>query len=502
MNINTSLGIHSALSVNTLIEMRNQLSDLQRQLGTGKKADSYAGLGLDRGLTIGLRSHLSTMSGFAQTISEVDIRLKLAGEALTQLDTINRSAKSTVMQSNFALTGGTQTTDQRTASVQFDQLLSVLNTSTGGRYIFSGRSVDQPPVADSDVILNGQGSRAGLKQVIDERYQADIGLSGLGRLNINALSPTEVQLEEDVAGSPFGFKVAGITTTIPGAVIAGPAGSPPAASIDIGAVNPFAGNTIRFTLNLPDGSTRDLTLTATNAVPAGPNEFSIGVTAADTATNLQGALGAALTTFASTELAAASAVAASNDFFNFDSSNPPQRVDGPPFGSATALIDATPDNTVSWYTGDAGADSARATAVARVDQSLALSYGMRANEEGLRMAVQSIAVFAAMSFSASDPDAEARYIALKQRVTGALDGLPGKQTINDIQADVASVHTALDAAKDRHQQTQSTLQELLQQAEGVSTEEVAAKLLTLQTNLQATLQTTALLLRTNLLQYL
>jgi flagellar hook-associated protein 3 FlgL len=162
MNINTSLGIHSALSVNTLIEMRNQLSDLQRQLGTGKKADSYAGLGLDRGLTIGLRSHLSTMSGFAQTISEVDIRLKLAGEALTQLDTINRSAKSTVMQSNFALTGGTQTTDQRTASVQFDQLLSVLNTSTGGRYIFSGRSVDQPPVADSDVILNGQGSRAGL----------------------------------------------------------------------------------------------------------------------------------------------------------------------------------------------------------------------------------------------------------------------------------------------------------------------------------------------------
>ena len=36
----------------------------------------------------------------------------------------------------------------------------------------------------------------------------------------------------------------------------------------------------------------------------------------------------------------------------------------------------------------------------------------------------------------------------------------------------------------------------------MSTEEVAAKLLTLQTNLQATLQTTAMLLNTNLLQYL
>src|SRR5690554_6099708 len=101
MIINTSLGLHSALSVETLIEMRNQLNDLQRQLGTGKKSVTYAGLGLDRGLTIGLRSQLSTMAGFAQTISEVDIRLKLAGEALTQLDSISRSAKSTVMQSNF-----------------------------------------------------------------------------------------------------------------------------------------------------------------------------------------------------------------------------------------------------------------------------------------------------------------------------------------------------------------------------------------------------------------
>jgi len=502
MNINTSLGIHSALSVNTLIEMRNQLTDLQRQLGTGKKADSYAGLGLDRGLTIGLRSHLSTMAGFAQTISEVDIRLKLAGEALTQLDTINRSAKSTVMQSNFALTGGNQTTDQRTAYVQFDQLLNVLNTSSGGRYIFAGRDVDQPPVATADVIVNGQGGRAGLKQIIDERYQADIGLSGLGRLNISAPSATEVQIEEDVAGSPFGLKIAGVATTIPGAVTAGPAGSPPAASIDIGAVNPFAGNTVRFTFNLPDGTTRDLTLTATDAVPPGPNEFSIGATPADTASNLQGALTTSISKFASTELAAASAVAAANDFFNYDSSNPPQRVDGPPFGTATGLVDGTAANTVSWYTGEAGTDSARATAVARVDQSLALSYGMRANEEGLRMSVQNIAVFAAMSFSASDPDAEARYVALKQRVTGALDGMPGKQTISDIQADVAAIHTALASAKDRHQQTQSTLQQLLQQAEGVSTEEVAAKLLTLQTNLQATLQTTALLLRTNLLQYL
>ena len=54
----TGIGGSSALSLQAIADMRNQLDDLQRQLGTGKKSDSYAGLGLDRGLTVGLRSQL------------------------------------------------------------------------------------------------------------------------------------------------------------------------------------------------------------------------------------------------------------------------------------------------------------------------------------------------------------------------------------------------------------------------------------------------------------
>ena len=56
---------------------------------------------------------------------------------------------------------------------------------------------------------------------------------------------------------------------------------------------------------------------------------------------------------------AASAVAAGNDFFNTDASHPPQRVDGPPFDTATALVDGTAANTVAWYTGDNATDDPR-----------------------------------------------------------------------------------------------------------------------------------------------
>ena len=58
MNV-TGVGARSSLVVQSLGDMRTQLGDLQRQLGTGKKSTTYAGLGIDRGLAVGLRSRLS-----------------------------------------------------------------------------------------------------------------------------------------------------------------------------------------------------------------------------------------------------------------------------------------------------------------------------------------------------------------------------------------------------------------------------------------------------------
>jgi hypothetical protein len=157
---------------------------------------------------------------------------------------------------------------------------------------------------------------------------------------------------------------------------------------------------------------------------------------------------------------------------------------------------------VLWYVGDAATDDPRATALARVDQSLTVAYGARANEHALRTTVQSFAVFASMTFSDADPNAQSRYAELRQRLGGALIGTPNEQKISDIQGELAGAQVALGGAKDRHQQSASTLQTLLQNVEGVTPEEVAAQILALQTSLQATLQTTSLLLQTTLLDYI
>jgi flagellin-like hook-associated protein FlgL len=177
-------------------------------------------------------------------------------------------------------------------------------------------------------------------------------------------------------------------------------------------------------------------------------------------------------------------------------------VAGPPFDTATALVDGTAGDTVTWFTGEAGTDAARSTAVGRVDQTMSVAYGMRATEQGIRSVVQAVAVFATMTFSESDPNASAAYAKLQQRVGSALAGPPGQQTVDDIAAELGGAQASLVAAKDRHQQAEVTLATLLDSVEGVDLNEVGAQILALQTNLQASLQTTAILYQTSLVNFI
>jgi flagellar hook-associated protein 3 FlgL len=199
---------------------------------------------------------------------------------------------------------------------------------------------------------------------------------------------------------------------------------------------------------------------------------------------------------------AAGDIAAGKFFVHIDRAAPRKRVAGRPFVPALARVAGTATNTVSWYTGEAGTTPARSTATARIDQSLTVSYGVRGNEDALRITVQNIAVFAATTFSGVDPNAKGNYEALTTRIAAALNGAPGQQRTADIQAELAGAQSAMKGARDRHLQTSAMMQDFLTRIESSPQEEVGAQILALQTSLQGTLQTTAMLLQTNLLKYI
>src|SRR5712671_386281 len=294
----SSVGSQTSLIVQSLVDMRQQLDGLQQQIGTGKKSDTYAGMGLDRGLAVGLRTQLAAIGGFDDAITNVGVRINLAQSSLSRISDIAHTVKDAAIQTP-AIDSSGSTTAQSTASMELREVLGLLNTQSGDRYLFSGRASDQPAVESFDHIMNGDGVRAGLLQVTAERKQADLG-TGSGRLLITAPSPTSVKVAED-AVSPFGFKLAGVTSSLTGATVT-PSGPPTASTVDLGASNPNAGDTIRYDFTLPDGSSENIMLTATTSTSPKANEFTIGATSAATAANLQTVLTAAVGKLADTSL--------------------------------------------------------------------------------------------------------------------------------------------------------------------------------------------------------
>ncbi|MCS3450898.1 MULTISPECIES: flagellar protein [Bradyrhizobium] len=609
----------------TILNLRNQLNDLTTQLATGKVSTTYAGQGLDRGFALSLRAQISGINAFSDTATNLNTRLSVANLTLQGLSDVGTQVKNAATTATLTLNDSGQTSGQITAQAAFANAVAMLNSQSGDRYLFSGRAMDTPATVSADTMLKGTATQAGLTQLINERKQADQGAGMMGRLSVSSppATTTVTSIAED--GSPFGLKLLSVQSSLTGgATVTQPAGTPKSASVDLGAVNPKDGDKIKFNFTLPDGTTDAIELTATTTNPPPAGSFLIGADTAATTANLQSTLTSSIKTLSDTSLVAASAVAASNNFFNpvatvsgaavnnqntppapisgatalsgaagtdslstsfaagdtitvngtpitfvasgatgnqvnvtdsvqtlmakidqisgtknpstisngaitlhgadgeslsISSSNAaalgalgiannttaapaPLRVGGPPFDTATNLVAGTPGNTVYWYTGENGPGSARGTAVAQVDQSITVQYGARANEQAFRYLLQNVAVYAAVTTNASNPNASAQVTALAQRVSANLAPQNGQQQIQDVQAEFAGAQTATKAATDRQTQLKGMAETMLDSVEGVNQDEVATKILALQTSLQASYQTTSMLYQTTLLKYL
>lgn len=491
-----SIGSSTSLLGQSVLNIKNQLNTLQVQLATGEKSTTYSGMGTGEGFAIAARAQLSNITGYQSTITNVGTTISAANTALQALSSTSSNVETAANSGSQTLNSNGQTAGQVTAISQLSSMLSILNTQGGNGYIFSGAATNTPSVATADAILNGNGAQAGLTQIISERQQADLGTTGLGRLTVSAPTTTSVSLAQD--SSPFGIKLGAVSSTLTGATVTGPAGSPAAISVDLGATNPNPGDQLNITLNMPDGTTQSIKLTATTTSPPPTGSFTIGATPAATAANLQTALTTSITTVANTSLVAASAMEASSNFFD----QPPQRVSGPPFNTATSLVNGTSANTVSWYTGGTTTGSARATQVAQIGPSQTVDYGIQANEQGIASQLQAIAAFAAFTVSPTNSNAAAQVSDMSASVAQALSTQPTQQSIQDIQTDLANAQTTMSTASSLQTQTQSTLQDMVSQIETVSPDQVASQILALQTSLQASYQTTSMLSQLSLVKFL
>ncbi len=595
--VSATLGLNRSIA-----ESRKQISDLQQQLATGKKVQTYGDLGLQSSQNLSMRAELSQIEGYMKTIDFVGIRLDVMTQSLDHIREVATTTKSDALISGFVLNSSGQTVFQTEVGARFDEVASILNMEIDGRHLFGGRETEQDPVASATEILNGSGSRAGFTQLVSERRQADLGADGLGRLVLGgpeasmlgavvgtpadiggaataqvtidiggnpqnfdisdggfdalaalesaidaafgadvasiiggnqlqitatnatdtititdidagaaalaglttgaAASPTATaSISEDVTGSPFGFKLNGATSTLTGTTVNGPSGSPQNLDVTFSSTLPNDGETIQVTFDLPDGTSHDLRMTARTSGPLLQGEFLIGSDENATAVNFQTAITTELETEAQRSLSAASLFAASNDFFDFDAANPPQRVDGPPFDSATALRDALTTDTVFWYQGEDSATSARTSSVARVDDSITIAYGARANEDALRQVMKTFAAISVETFSATDVNAADRSHEMQLRASAGLSFANGVQGVDDIITELTVGQTVAGRAHERHTTSDGFLRDLVGQSENVDLFEVSAQILSLSSRVEASLQVSASLSQLSILNY-
>ncbi len=492
----------AASNARTLTEMRSMMDDLQRQLTTEKKSETHGGLGTQRFTSLQFRAKLSSVDSFMDTIKFSNIRLSQMDLGLKQLTSISSEVRTSTINPQYELGSTGQSQMQKYATERFREALDVLNLNADGVYYFAGRKSDTRPVLDLETIVNGDAAgRAGVRQMITERKAADAGIAGsLGRVTRGGVG-TNATLTED-GTHPFGFKLTAASSTTADIAAVRTAGPPANVAFNV-LVNPAPGSEVRVELTLPGGSTQVVSLTAFDPLapaPANQGSFAIGATPAATAANLRTALSAALDTQATTTLPAASALAASNAFFAGNEQTPPQRIPVPN-STATAFVPGTPADTVIWYRGDATSTNARATAQARIDTDITVNVGAQANELGIRRMLASLAVFTTETFSTANAADKARHEAMANLLRAELSD-SSSQTVADIHLEVGIAQATLKRADDRHKATKAFVEDVIGGVENVSKEEAAAKLLSMQTKMQAAYQTTSILSRLSLTDYL
>lgn len=497
-------GAYRAATPNRLVSTRNELTDLERQLSTQQRAESYGDLGMDRRVSLDLNEKVSTLDAWLEGITRGNVNLNIASKAVENYakltsETVNDTRSNTYIPSS---TG--RSAPQVLAEEKFKQTLDLLNTQVNGRYLFSGKTSDVQPTATYAEMIDGDGAgRAGLRQMIDERRQADLGVGGLGRLTTGGAGATATIADANPVHS-YGFKLAGATSSSAALTPTYTSGPPADLTVTVASL-PAVGDTLRVKLALPDGTEEEIVLTARAPGTTGnaADSFEIGTDVNTTAANLRASITAAIGKEAATTLSAASSQVAARNFFAGSTNSPPLRVPGPPYDTATAApAPGTAANTVIWYKGDDGSDPARSTSSIQVDKGQIVGTGARANEEAFRIGLAQFAVMAVETFPANDANSQPRYEAMIARVSDRLAFGNGAQKPAEIITELGSAQTSLARAKERHESTKNYLTGALADVETVSKEEVAVQILALQTQLQASYETTSILSKLTLTNYL
>ena len=128
---------------------QQRVQELQTQVTTGRRAQSYAGIAPDASRLISLETRRSILERFDKNNTLMKARVDATAVAVAGVDkTIRdfRSESRTAISSDSALTAAKAEDLQQAAFRAMQTLQQSLNTEVDGRSLFAGSRVRQQPV--------------------------------------------------------------------------------------------------------------------------------------------------------------------------------------------------------------------------------------------------------------------------------------------------------------------------------------------------------------------
>lgn len=198
--------------ISRLKNLQLQLGTLQTQISSGKKTQSFQGLGVDTTVSVRSRANFNKLDSYIQNIDMMDTRIK---QMLQGVGGIQKQTKTVIDSLNGQIQAGDidVSTVKRLAANAYEFVTSTLNMKDGTAFIYAGSDASVQPFTDSGSLdsyltdLNTQWSNGTLtinppNTTISQEYisryrnipQVTQGFSG----GIKAAKPVYVRADDQV----------------------------------------------------------------------------------------------------------------------------------------------------------------------------------------------------------------------------------------------------------------------------------------------------------------
>jgi flagellar hook-associated protein 3 FlgL len=187
-------------------EIKADIQRLTEELSTGQVSDVRAATSGNTAYVSDLERSLTKLDGYDLAVSEAAQFTEGVQTVLTRIDNLTSSFRDTLITSNSSALGTASSTITRAANDALEGVIGAINTSYGGRSLFSGIASDTQPIGSSADILaalktsvTGAGTVDDIMSAAESWFSDPAGFAAVGYQGSNAsLAPMVLSDSDNV----------------------------------------------------------------------------------------------------------------------------------------------------------------------------------------------------------------------------------------------------------------------------------------------------------------